>query len=451
MSLIKRTLAPALRGLLVATDQITSDAPSSESLSEIIDRGHLRPNENDELAYWFARYLSIRDSLWEVIGESLLAVRKPVRELRTDEDWQYFLLGYSAACLLIRIDRLLLFDIAHHSLIQRKLNEAFPEYRIPRKQFTSVFSAYVNRRDALAIYDAIRHVQRNRAVIQRLCDDPDVGFLAQQLDTLEAYLDPSRRNYLAWLGNYFLHKWRRRGVVSLTNSLAKVLEGFGRTASEIHSLATKRVTLSVLNATSSILKPGDIIITRHDQALTNLFLPGFWPHALLYVGTDEQRRQLDIDIEQDKAQRWVGDNCVLEARKDGVKFRPLNDALDVDNFVVLRPELSIESTCLGIERAVRHEGKPYNFDFDFFNSDRLVCTEVVYRAFDGLEGVSFTLQNRANRKTLSAEDLLDYALSSSSLTPIAIFGVVGCEHKLVQGDAVRPLLIKSYEHVEFSA
>ena len=97
-----------------------------------------------------------------------------------------------------------------------------------------------------------------------------------------------------------------------------------------------------------------------------------------------------------------------------------------------------------IERGVAHEGKMYNFDFDFFSSDRLVCTEVVYRSYDGLDGITFTLTERAGRKTLSAEDLLDFALDSNAFEPVAIFGVAGCEADIAYGDEVRPLLLASY-------
>ena len=437
-------LTAALRALLVATDQVESDAPSESELAEICERGNLRPSQDEAVGYWFARFLTVRDTLWAVIDEALLMVDKPMKDLQEEDDWRLFLIGYSAACLLIRLDRLLLFRVASDTVIQRKLNEEFPEYRIPRKQYTRIFSAYVNQKHALMIYDAIRLAKKNRRHIERLREDPGVGFLAQRIDELESYLDLSKRNYVRRLLSYISHKWRRRGVVSMTRSLARIAEGFGRTASEISSMSKKRVTAGLRSEMAALLEPGDVIVTRHDLALTNLFLPGFWPHVSLYIGTVEERERLGVKADEEKAARWKDDICVLEARKDGVLFRPLSDTLAVDNFVVLRPELSPEGIRRGIERAIQHEGKMYNFDFDFFNSDRLVCTEVVYRAFDGLEDLHFPLTERAGRKTLSAEDLLNFALSASSMTPIAIFGVAGCEDQCVRGEAVLSLLLNSY-------
>jgi hypothetical protein len=140
----------------------------------------------------------------------------------------------------------------------------------------------------------------------------------------------------------------------------------------------------------------------------------------------------------------VNDICVLEAKKDGVLLRPLRATLTVDTFVILRPNLTPQSMSNAIERALLHEGKQYNFDFNFFNSDRIVCTELIYRAYDGLEALEFPLRERAGRKTLSAEDLLDFALDTDAFAPVAIFGVKDCEDSILFGDGVRGALAASY-------
>jgi len=54
--------------------------------------------------------------------------------------------------------------------------------------------------------------------------------------------------------------------------------------------------------------------------MSNLFLPGFWPHSALWLGAE------DADI--------------LEAKKDGVLLRTIEDTLQVDAFIVLRPKLT---------------------------------------------------------------------------------------------------------------
>ena len=438
------TLTDTIRGLIAAADALEKDAPTDVELQNIVDRGEFRPSEDEAIGYWFARFLSVRESLWAAIEDVLDVLDKPMDEISRRSDLQYFIAGYAALCTLIRIDRLMLFQVAHHSIIQRKLNEPFPEYRIQRKQYTTIFSSFVDRGNVLAIRDAMNFAKENRKALRALANDPDVGFLARNLRELESSLNPSKRSYLKRTWAYVSHKWRRRGVVSVKNLLSRILEGLGRTSSEFYDTNNKRVTEDQLQVIGAFLQPGDVLVTRHAKALTNIFLPGFWPHAALYVGTAEQREALGIKADWAKEQLWIDDVCVLEARKDGVRMRPLTDTLYVDVFAVLRPSLTTDSICRGIERALQHEGKMYNFDFDFFNSDRIVCTEVVYRAYDGLENMRFPLHERAGRKTLSAEDLLNYAIDDDAFTPVALFGVDNCTDEILFGDGVRDCLIATF-------
>ena len=437
-------LAASIRGLQEAVDSLREDAPTAAELDAIIDRGDFRPSEDEATGFWFARFLTVREELWSVIDEVLAVLDKPLDAVREQEDMRYFLVGYAATCLLIRLDRIMLFEVAHHSIVQRKLNEAFPEYRIPRKQYTRIFSAFVDQKNVLAIRDAMKFADNNRVALLALADDDEVGFIVRQLEALEPSLNPSARSHLKRSWHYLSHKWRRRGVVSAQNVLAGVLEGVGRIASEIADLKNKSVDADIRQEIGDFLQPGDVIITRHAKALTNLFIPGFWPHAAYYIGRRDQVNEGKVAMAPHIGELWVDDICVLESRKDGVRLRPLTDTLSVDKFVVLRPDLDSDVIHQAISRALQHQGKMYNFDFDFFNSDRVVCTELVYRAYDGLGGVNFPLSERAGRKTLSAEDLIDFAVETGTFQPVAIFGVDQCEEAICFDDRVEGILLASY-------
>jgi hypothetical protein len=68
-----------------------------------------------------------------------------------------------------------------------------------------------------------------------------------------------------------------------------------------------------------------------------------------------------------------------------------------------------------------HEGKPYDFDFDFCSSHRLVCTEVVYRAYEGVADVQFDLARHVGRFALAAGDLLRMALAKQPFEVVACY------------------------------
>jgi hypothetical protein len=75
-----------------------------------------------------------------------------------------------------------------------------------------------------------------------------------------------------------------------------------------------------------------------------------------------------------------------------------------DTAAALRPRISEAAAREAIARAFTHLGKAYDFDFDFFSSDKIVCTELVYRSYDG--NVQFPLVNVMGRKTLPPTELV---------------------------------------------
>lgn len=441
---VKNYLHSTVVSLMEAVPQLEATAMSADDLQEIVARGFFRPSDDEEIAHWFARFLTQREALWAVINEVDAGINVPLGSLRETEQWRQFLLGYAAACLLVRQDRFLLFSVATHTLIQRKLNEAFPEYRIARKQYSAIFSGYTDPFAALSLYEAMRVARRRRRQIAALVDDPIAGVVVRNLPELESHLDPSKRNYLKRLFQFLSHRWRRRGASARQQTVFAVLEGFGRTASLINPGKTKCVTEKIREQIHPLLRPGDVLISRHRYALTNYLLPGNWPHASLYIGTPEQRAEYGIVVEPEVAARWSDGKCTLEALRDGVLFRPLSETLNVDSFVLLRPALDRAGIAEAIQRVVRHEGKSYNFDFDFFSSDKLVCTEVIYRALDGIKDIVLPLVERAGRQSLSAEDLLDLALDTDMFEPLAIFGCPPEHGRIITGAEVIPVLIASY-------
>lgn len=65
--------------------------------------------------------------------------------------------------------------------------------------------------------------------------------------------------------------------------------------------------------------------------------------------------------------------------------------------------------------AVNHAGKSYDFEFDFFSSDKLVCSEDVYRAFDG--DISLPLVDVMGRKTLPPIEIVRQCVRERTKPP----------------------------------
>ncbi len=161
-----------------------------------------------------------------------------------------------------------------------------------------------------------------------------------------------------------------------------------------------------------MLKPGDIILVRRNWKLSNPFLQGFWTHSALYAGTVADLERLGI-LEQptvkdnlDTYRRPAADGnpyTVIEALGEGVIFNPLPRTLFADYAVVVRPRLTDGQIAETLVRAFEYVGTPYDFNFDFATTDKLVCTQVIYLAFEGL--LHFDLQEVLGRTTLPPLDI----------------------------------------------
>ena len=259
-------------------------------------------------------------------------------------------------------------------------------------------------------HEAWHFYDTNRSEIHRLRNEPDLGPIVRLLIAEEPLMETRRRNYWKHRIRYRLHSLRRRNRSGFEHTMFHIFELGGRTISELRDPTQgirkkpKRVTQGICEALKDQFEPGDIIITRHHDALSNVFLPGFWPHGALYVG--EQHRT----------------GHVVEARKDGVKIRDIEDTLSVDAFLILRVQVAREFKLAAAQAALSHVGKLYDFAFDFRQSDRLACTAVIYRSWHGQAGIHFELGEESGRLCLSAENLISQALDSNGFDIFAYFG-----------------------------
>jgi len=383
-------------------------------------RGYYLPDEDDRLRNILAGYLEIREALKMALARVEPWIDKK-ESLSAEDRLRAFIIGFTAACLLLRTGSYVVRIAEGRPVVAQKLDEAEPRYGIARKSFTEIYRAQSSVKRMWKFFMAWRFYDEYRRNILAMSDDELVGDLVPLLIAEEPFMERRGREYLAKRFRYRLFSFFRRNRSGFENTMSWILEIGGRTVSEMRDpmigliAMPKRVPGEPLEAVRTFLKPGDIIVTRHRDALTNVFLPGFWPHAALFVG-----------------EQAAGGN-VVEAKKDGVLLRELDETLKVDSFVVLRADVDAEVHAEVVSRAMSHVGKLFDFAFDFKQADRLACTALVYRSWHGLAGMNFTLGEQAGRFCLPAEDLIDQTLGSGLFKVVAFFGE-NCE-KVSLGEA----------------
>jgi hypothetical protein len=381
-----------------------------------------------QFSYW-----KTRNALFELIWDTWRGAERLDRATP-----QEFLLAFAAAALLVDAARFLRESFHRVAVVRRKLDEADPIHGIPPRMYDDVQKSLTSPYHAWHLWQATRFYQKHRKELENAADASGLEPLIAIIDRLLARLRPSLwlyvRTRLRVRGRRALRHVGRdvfgRGVYALQTAV-----GCGMAEVFVRPGHAPSLPQPIRETVVQLLRPGDVLVVRKEFAATNYFLPGYWPHAALYVGRSpdliahgiadhEYVRPRLIQVTSmtplsgvlapDERHAWSDSAehpCVLEAMKDGVKLRSINSPLNSDSFVVIRPLLDKAQIGCALAQAFMHEGKAYDFDFDFCASSRLVCTEVVYRAYEGVGGVQFELHKHVGRFALAASDLVRMALA----------------------------------------
>lgn len=179
--------------------------------------------------------------------------------------------------------------------------------------------------------------------------------------------------------------------------------------------------------------PGDVVFERRNWYLSNIGLPGFWPHAALWLGTPSALAAfLDDDasvraayggaftehLRREFGEAWASyasadesghERRVIEAVSEGVVFASGEHTLHADYAAALRPNRAKLDVARAIEQAFSYWGRPYDFDFDFYSDQSLVCSELVFKSWEprpGIRGIAFPLESMLGRKTLTPNSMI---------------------------------------------
>lgn len=373
-------------------------------------RNFYSQKDDDEIRQLLFKYLTHRSALLNLIWkyQKHAKVRDDRAALRA------FLVCFTSACALhdASVKLITYFENAPNAV--RKLNEPEPLWNIPAGVYDMVKANIIERqtREFMAAWmekyraeqtgfdkhglKAVPHDRFHAAIDRHAQSAPAVASIVIKAGIADPVGDATVLGKgLAYKGQAFISTWLGSTRVRVPRGGARMIS-----AKQLAEMRTQ-------------LRPGDILIERQNWYLSRAFMPGFWAHAALYVGTTNDLAKLGLADDPRVKKHWREfaarnpeghEHVILEAVPQGVRITTLEHCIGIaDAAAVLRPRVSEAQTREAIGRAFSHLGKSYDFDFDFFSSDKLVCTELVYRAYDG--HVQFPLVDVMGRKTLPPTEL----------------------------------------------
>jgi len=397
------------------------DAKIEEIVSELevtplVDATELSTTEAQKLRTLWARFVEASFEL-EVLKRRYRAFYQVNGFTRPTLHAQAFLIAYGAHVSQYSSGAMVTARIGKHETAKKLLDDAHPKAGLPRGSFARI-------QLAVSLPDEILRLNAGRAylVIMKPRLDKDEPALATIAEDL------ARVDHLVLKGDSVFMK-NPLDVLEHEASDAwfPVQKGVALGMASVRTVGREYfISKADLDAEAANLLPGDIMLTRREWHLTNLGIPGYWTHAALHIGPMEQLDTYFDDLAELKgetpsaflAERFpevhaklaVADDtgaspAVIEALRPGVIVQSLHASAGADSLAVLRPRISKAERWKAVLAALPHHGKPYNYQFDFRTETALVCSQLVYKAYEAIEKLQLEPRMSGGRLLLSPNEI----------------------------------------------
>ncbi len=390
-----------IRNLTLAEDQLFAEMDGICRKSLTVNLYSIQDEE--QIANWMFAYTNVLKAFQKIAWQlNQISVERKLTEKQKEKVLN---VSFGALVEWYRMICYLSLKPAKIRILFRKLNESVPEFGIPEWEFNKLVGILGNmdlrEKVSLGFHDIWRVFEKENTT-----DRPFQKRLKESYDFIFANApDPLKSKIKHWLktsGSWIYKQYYR------TNIAISTWIGDTKYRPRKPSINYDRV-----REMTAKLRPGDFLLERENWFLSNLFLPGFWKHGILYVGTIDDIKRLGLDknpivakylAEYSRPDENGHTKRVLEAISEGVVMNPMEEATDADYICAFRPRLTDEQIKNAIITGFSHLGKPYDFQFDFQTSDKIVCTELLYRAYK--ESLRFNLNRMMGRWAVSADDIL---------------------------------------------
>jgi hypothetical protein len=340
-----------------------------------------------------------------------------------------FLVAYAAFLAQYRAALEFLDRTEHDPGFDTLLNEPVPELGLEKGTFAKVKFRFLNagRGTEFVALEALYKAKR-------IEDEPELRKRIE--DDGKAIWKMGRGRGQALTAKNALQVVKNVGFTAYFPVQAGVSEWMGDT--KVWRPNRSLISPEQIAALTKRLEPGDVLLERREWYVSNVGLPGFWPHAALFIGAVEDRRKYFDDAE---VKTWVKEQGqadgdfevllknrypeayalalktqehghlarVIEAISEGVSFTTMEHSADCDSLAALRPRLPKREKAQAILRAFHYAGRPYDFNFDFRTDSTLVCTELVYKSYEpanGVRGLKLPMVEMMNRPVLPANEIV---------------------------------------------
>lgn len=431
-----RYSAAAMRRKIVAYQVLTEEALSLRAqairfLANLKEKQlfnePLTGSDMQLLSAGAAELLTQRDRLWNVATAHECWLNSPIPEDPGQARVQAIGITMSLAAALTLYDNYLTAVALYRDnpFLRQHLNAGDSGFHIPEGELRRIAASFASARNRARVRHGLEWYESHAAYLIR-SDNDDERYLAELVEQSPSYAMVRQVRPLNYAGNVAdllgtlsvdtLHSLKNEGV-NLTSMLFGNMVGL---------VETRRGKLDsrpeVRERVGASLQAGDVLLEKTPFRLTDSFIPGHWGHAAVWIGSEEELRELGlwehpVVVEyRTEIRRGHG---VVEALRSGVEMNTLEHFLNVDDLAVLRHrKFDREGRRQVILQALRQVGKAYDFNFDTQSSDRIVCSELVYHSYGD---VHWPTERKLGRVVVSPDNIAQEATDGGVFEVVVLY------------------------------
>jgi len=300
--------------------------------------------------------------------------------------------------------------------LQQKLNEL--EVDGKTDHYSNLIKNWLSRGARLRFSKTLDLLDEKKTRLDQLESDGELYLIAlrDRLDT--TLVEEIRDSSTLWgriQGHFkrYLAKFNVRHRKRLNWTEYYISRVFGNAAGSLNmqALLSSISKEDLTKIRDEVLLPGDIIVEKTAGAITDKFIPGHFGHVAVYIGRPEQLSDFKTNdgnplLKHPMALEYLPllsqGATTVEAVRPGTRLEDIAH-WKITDLAVLRPaSYPKEELSHALLKALSYVGTVYDFRFDVNTESVVVCSELPFQIFDG---INFRTHKQAGRWTISPDDI----------------------------------------------
>lgn len=353
------------------------------------DGGIVRGNVHVNLNIIKRSFLTIREDLYPLAFKHVGIVSR--KDIGYPFELRLRAIGLSllAAGTLYENASVLQASIASIPILKELLNQSDPALGIPANFWDHIEREYTRSEYRQLFKTGLMALEAGR--VRSDHPDPFLSYVGAELVALTAssqfHEEPLHQQFVRVIRHYEA-KAVSTGLTGLEQGKLQTSKGFGNFVGAFEFRKGKLYGQAEwVEFVKSRVQPGDILLEKTPFRITDKFIPGHFGHVALYVGTEEQLKNLGLLKEPSIAlyqTQLAEDRTIVEALREGTQINTIERFLNIDDLAILRPKpdaMVREDVRQAITLAFTHIGKKYDFGFDTNTWDTIVCSELAFQTY----------------------------------------------------------------------